>query len=128
MSLKRYSKSGVIETLNVWIAMVEKYGMYSKFNHIFYDLHSVDAGMVFAARSLVDDIKLVGHKGLLKKQFRALVLQRRDSAITLPNNKHLFTENTGYVQLRENPKEICFDYGKWNFDSQVVYSIFSEIL
>ena len=126
--IDRYSKSAVTKSLAEWIAAVTQAGLYARHRNSDTHLDQVDAGMVASAQSLLDDIKLVGRKKLLKSEFKRLVELRWEVACTLPANKHLFSERTGYSQVSGKSREICFDYGKWNFDVNVVYSLFSEIL
>jgi len=126
--INRYSKSAVTKSLAEWIVSVYDNGLYSRHRNSDTHLDQVDAGMIASAQSLLDDIKLIGHKKLLKSDFKRLVELRWEVACTLPANKHLFSERTGYSQVRGKSREICFDYGKWNFDVNLVYSLFSEIL
>lgn len=124
MSLKRYSHSGVVNYLTTWIAQVEATGLYSKFGDADkVHLKSIDEGHLAAAKSLLEDLS---YRRLLKREFKRLVELRWESAVTLPVNKHLFSDRTGYAQVRGKSKEICFDYGKYNFDSNIVYSLFSQ--
>ena len=126
MKTTRYSRAAAIVTLTTWINSVQTSGFYSKYTDRTVHLPSIDLGHLYAAKSLL--FVITKTKKLPKKDFRNLVNQRWEVACTLPVNHRLFSEKTGYDQVRGKSKEICFDYGNYNFDCDIVFSMFSDII
>lgn len=126
----RYSKLNVLKALKSWEDSVISSGMMYKkcqrdqVDANRYDLGSVDIGILLAVGSLILDIEACPK--LSKRQFLDMIYVKREIIITLPVNEYLFTEHTGYNQIKDKSSKQCEAYGKFVFYTSLIRSIFSE--
>jgi hypothetical protein len=123
INMIRYSKKNAFKILEKWIDEISLKGFDARFKETGINLRSIDCGMYVSACDLLHEINST--KSLLKKDFRKLIDLKWEIACTLPKNKNFFTEKVGYNQVSGKSKEVCFEYGNFYFDVNVVYSIFS---
>ena len=123
----RYSKAAAIKTLRDWSAKVDKHGFFVNFSFSKeYGATSIDRGMIDAANELADRIATIPGK-VLRKDFKDIVVSSRDENTTLPVNAYHFTKLSGCDQIISKGVKSAYAYGKFNFYTDVVFSLFPDL-
>ena len=123
----RYSKAAAMQTLRDWSAKVDKHGFFVNFNFgENYGAASIDRGMIDAANDLADRLAAIPGK-VLRKDFKDIVVSSRDENMTLPVNVHHFTNRNGCDQITSKGVKSAYAYGKFNFHTDVVFSLFPDL-
>lgn len=120
----RYSKKNVEARLQDWIENIKTNGYYAKSIDTPFNLGSIENGIMTEANDLLKTIKLCDK--LSRQQFVETLIAKRDIAATLPVNKYNFNSQYGYMQVEDANSEKSFCYGKYLFNTNFVFRMFSE--